>query len=115
VAPPLPDGIYKIKYTVSPNDLVFVEYYQLRLTQTLNTYNQQLCILELAACEPSVETRARLTELRLIKSFFDAAKVKAEDCHDPGLAMDLLLYAKRRLERYIGGCVDCNNHHQNHY
>lgn len=116
VAPALPDGIYKIKYSVSPNDLVYVEYYQLRLTQTLNTYNQQLCILELAACEPSVETRARLNELRLIKSFFDAAKVKAEDCHDPGLAMDLLLYAKKRLERYIGGCVDCHhNHNQNQY
>jgi len=111
----LPDGIYIIRYSVSPNDLVYVEYYQLRLTQTLNTYNQELCKIELAACEPSADIKARLSELRLIKSFFDAAKVKTEDCHDPGLGMDLLLYAKRRLERYIGGCKDCHNNHHHHY
>lgn len=112
VAPALPDGIYKIKYSVSPNDKVYVEYYHLRTTQTYNVYNQQLCKLELATCEPSVEVRARLNELRLIKSYFEAAKIKAEDCHDPNLAMELLLYAKKRLDKYIGGCKDC---HQNQY
>ena len=108
IAPALPDGIYRIKYSVSPNDKVYVEYYHLRMTQTYNVYNQQLCKLELATCEPSVEVRARLNELRLIKSYFDAAKIKAEECHDPNLAMELLLYAKKRLDKYIGGCKDCN-------
>jgi hypothetical protein len=112
VAPALPDGIYKLKYSVSPNDKVYVEYYHLRTTQTYNVYNQQLCKLEMATCEPSVEIRARLNELRLIKSYIDAAKIKAEDCHDPNLAMELLLYAKKRLDKYIGGCKDCN---QNQY
>ena len=65
--PALPDGVYKIKYSVSPNDQIYVEYYHLRLTQTYNIYNQQLCKLELATCEPPVEIRARLNELRLIK------------------------------------------------
>lgn len=112
VAPALPDGIYKLKYSLSPNDKVYVEYYHLRTTQTYNVYNQQLCKLELATCEPSVEVRARLNELRLIKSYIEAAKIKAEDCHDPNLAMELLLYAKKRLDKYIGGCKDC---HQNQY
>ena len=112
VAPALPDGLYKLKYSVSPNDKVYVEYYHLRTTQTYNVYNQQLCKLEMATCEPSVEIRARLNELRLIKSYIDAAKIKAEDCHDPNLAMELLLYAKKRLDKYIGGCKDCN---QNQY
>lgn len=112
IAPALPDGIYKIKYSVSPNDKVYVEYYHLRTTQTYNVYNQQLCKLELATCEPAVEVRARLSELRLIKSYIEAAKIKAEDCHDPNLAMELLLYAKKRLDKYIGGCKDC---HQNQY
>lgn len=112
VAPALPDGIYKLKYSLSPNDKVYVEYYHLRTTQTYNVYNQQLCKLELATCEPSVEVRARLNELRLIKSYIEAAKIKAEDCHDPNLAMELLLYAKKRMDKYIGGCKDC---HQNQY
>lgn len=106
-APALPDGIFKVKYSVSPNDSVYVEYYHFRMTQTYNRYNEQLCMLELAPCEPSVETRARLNELRTIKSFMEAAKIKAEQCHDPEMAMQLMLYAKTRLDKYIGGCKNC--------
>jgi hypothetical protein len=35
----IPDGIYIIKYSVSPNDIVFVEYNHLRITKALKTYN----------------------------------------------------------------------------
>ena len=112
IAPALPDGVYKLKYSVSPNDKVYVEYYHLRVTQTYNIYNQELCKLEISACEPSEQTKARLIELKLIKTFIETAKIKAEDCHDLNLAMELLLYAKKRLSSYIGGCKDCN---QNQY
>lgn len=106
-SPALPDGIFHVRYSVSPNDKVYVEYNFLRVTQTLNIYNNELCKLELAACEPTAEIRARLDELRLIKAYVDAAKVKVEDCNDPSKGMELLLYAKRRLDKYIGGCKNC--------
>ena len=55
----LPDGIYIIKYSVSPNDVVYVEYNHLRITKALKRYNEILCDLELAACEPPERTQAR--------------------------------------------------------
>jgi hypothetical protein len=98
----IPDGIYIVKYSVSPNDKVYVEYNHLRVTQFINRYNQKLCELEMHACEPSADIKAQLNELRLIKSFIDAAKVKVEDCHQNNEGMELLLYAQKRLMKMDG-------------
>lgn len=96
----LPDGIYTIRYSVSPNDKVFVQYHYLRICQILNKYFNELCKVELAACEPDADVKAQLDELRLIKSFIDAAKAKVEQCNDLQEGMELLMYAKYRIERY---------------
>lgn len=101
----LPDGIYVINYSVSPNSSVFVEYNHLRLTQTLNKYNNLLCQLELSGCEPGADIKEQLEELRLIKSFIDAAKAKVEYCHEPQAGMELLVYAQKRLNRYATECA----------
>lgn len=100
----LPDGIYTLKYSVSPNDKVFVQYHYLRVCQTLNKYYNELCKLELAACEPDPDVKADLDELRLIKSFIDAAKAKVEQCDDLQEGMELLMYAQQRLQKYAGNC-----------
>lgn len=96
---PLPDGIYTIRYSVSPNDKTFVEYQHLRITQTNNRYYNLLCELEMGACEPDADIKDRLEELSLIKSFIDAAVAKVEYCHEPEKGMELLAYAKKRLDR----------------
>lgn len=104
----LPDGIYTIKYSVSPNDKVFVQYHYLRTCMTNNKYFNQLCKLELAACEPQVEVKEDLAELRLIKSFIDAAKAKIEQCDDLQEGMDLFIYAQKRLHKFENnGCSNC--------
>jgi len=100
----LPDGIYRLKYSVSPNDKVYVEYNYLRVCQTLNKYYNELCKLEMAACEPDADLKADLDELRLIKSFIDAAKAKVEQCNELDEGMDLLMYAQKRLQKYAGDC-----------
>lgn len=100
----IPDGIYTIKYSVSPNSQVYVEYNYLRVCQTLNKYFNELCQLEMAACDPQPDVKADLEELRLIKSFIDAAKVKVEVCNNPQEGMELLIYAQRRLQKYAGDC-----------
>jgi hypothetical protein len=96
---PLPDGIYVINYSMSPNSAVYVEYNHLRVTQTVNRYYNLLCELEMSACEPDADIKEKLIELRLIKSFIDAAKGKVEYCHSPEAGMELLLYAKKRLDK----------------
>jgi len=108
---PLPDGIYTIRYSVSPNSAVYVEYLHLRVTQTNNRYHNLLCELEMAACEPDADVKEQLAELRLIKSFIDAAKAKVEYCHDGDAGMELLLYAKKRLDKITNNlCSDsCSN------
>jgi hypothetical protein len=95
----LPDGIYVINYSVSPNDKVYVEYNYLRVTQLLNKYYNILGQLELAACEPQADIKAVLTELRLIKSFIDAAQAKVEYTLTPISGMDIYIYAKKRLDK----------------
>jgi len=61
----------------------------------------------MAACEPDADVKEKLAELRLIKSFIDAAKAKVEYCHDPEAGMELLLYAKKRLDKITNNlCAD---------
>jgi hypothetical protein len=104
IAQTLPDGAYTVKYSVSPNDKVFVEYNFLNTCAFLNRYYTYLCQIELAACEPQPDVRAQLDELRLIKSFHDAAKAKIEQCNDVTAGMELFNYARKRLDRFGKNC-----------
>lgn len=106
---PLPDGVYHIRYSVNPNDKVFVEYKYLRVTSFIGKWNNYLCQLEMSTCEPSPDVKEALKELRLIKSFIDAAKAKVEYCHDVESGMALYNYAKERLEKFPDNCCSsCN-------
>ena len=102
---PLPDGIYIIKYSVSPNDIVYVEYNHLRITNALVRYNKALCTLDLAACEPSAKVQEKLEKLRMIKMYLDAAKAKVEFCLEAQQGMTLYNYAIKLLNKY--DCVNC--------
>ena len=93
------DGVYVVKYSLSPNDKVFVEYNFLRTTGGLNLYYSKLGKIQLSPTEPSSQDKALLMEMRLIKSFIDAAKAKVEYCHSPREGHDLYVYALRRLEK----------------
>lgn len=103
----IPDGIYTIHYSVSPNTQVFVEYRYLRITQTLNKYYKFLATVEMSSCEPDADVKALLDELTLIKNFIDAAKAKVEYGNDPETGIELLLYAQKKLTRLTGKCVTC--------
>lgn len=100
----LPDGIYIIKYSVSPNDVVYVEYNHLRITKALNRYNAALCSLDLAACEPPFKVQQQMEQLRKIKAYLDAAKAKVEFCQDNQKGMTLYNYAIKLLNKF-----DCKN------
>lgn len=103
----LPDGIYNIKYSVSPNDKVYVEYNYLRITETLNIYFGELCKLDISGCEPPVEIKNKLKELRFIKSLLDTAKVKVEYCDSSFQGMEIFLYAQKRLGKFSSPCLSC--------
>jgi hypothetical protein len=95
----LPDGLYVVRYSVSPNDAVFVEYNHLRMSKALNRFYKKLCTLDLGGCEPDAAVKCALHEFQLIRSFLDAAKAKVEVCHEPSKGMELFVYAERMIER----------------
>jgi len=104
-----PDGLYTIRYSVSPNDTVYVQYYHLRVTQLMNKYYKEICKIQLQSCEPTAEQHQKLHDLRYIKMYIDAAKAKAEYCHAPVQANEMYVYAEKLLAKYqTGCCVTCN-------
>ncbi len=93
----LSDGIYILKYSVSPNDQVFVEYNHLRITFALDKIQKILCRLDVSHCDPPDKTKKRLLELNVIKMMLLAAKAKVEFCLEPRSGMDIYNYALKQL------------------
>jgi hypothetical protein len=101
----IPDGVYIIRYSVSPNDIVYVEYNHLRISKALEIYNKVLCTLDISACDPPVKVKERLQELRLIRMYLDAAKAKVEYCQEPDKGMIIYNYALKLLNKM--NCINC--------
>jgi hypothetical protein len=101
----IPDGIYIIKYSVSPNDQVYVEYNHLRISKALNLYNKVLCQIDVNACDPPFVIKEKLEALRMIFMYLQAAKSKVETCHEPQKGMSLYNYAMKLLKKM--SCINC--------
>ena len=101
----LPDGIYIIKYSVSPNEYVFVEYNHLRITCAMHKYQEILCSLDLGACLPPDKTQTVMDQLGVIRRYLEAAKAHVEWCHNPKKGMELYRYAVKLLEKIL--CTTC--------
>jgi hypothetical protein len=95
----LPDGIYILKYSVSPANIVFVEYNHLRMSKTLQKWLKLLCSIEVSGCEPSPEVKEKLKRARMIRDMLYAAKAQVEVCHHPKKGMEIFSYACRELEK----------------
>ena len=105
----IPDGIYIIKYSVEPKNLVYVEYNHLRITTALNRVRAIYCELDLGACEPPTNIMNKLNQLRLVEQYLSAAKAYVEDCHNPKKGMELYTYAMKQLDKLSCGtsCGTC--------
>jgi hypothetical protein len=101
----LPDGIYVIKYSVSPNTIVYVEYNHLRIVLAMQQYQALICDLNLSDCSPIGDNLVRYNELMDIKNYLDAAVNAAEWCNNPKKAMVLYNYALKRLKKLK--CLNC--------
>ena len=100
----IPDGLYNIKYSVSPNELVVVEYNYLRVTNIYNTYFQELGSLEIHGCSVEQCIKDRLSDLREIKSYIDVAKAKVEYFNDVSTGIEIFKFAHKKLKAYSKGC-----------
>lgn len=94
----IPDGIYVARYSVSPNDIVFVEYNHLRITKQLNRLKQAYCTLDLDNCISSPEKKKELEKVRLASDYLNAAKSMVEICRQSKKGLDLYQKACKMLD-----------------
>lgn len=105
---PLADGVYKIRYSIKPNDSLWVEYEHLRIDNVLKTYFEARCALRLQACEPDSITTDRLSKLKKIKQYIDFAKSEVEVGHNRARGLELYDFANKLLTKYKNkDCLNC--------
>lgn len=97
--PALPDGIYNIKYSVSPNELVYTEFDFLRTQSFEIDLLNARCDIDLDTCTPSSDIIDQLKKLRDIEDYIKAAQgaVYGGDL-EKGAA--LYMYARTLFERF---------------
>lgn len=103
------DGVYIIRYSVSPNDKVYVEYNHLRITTALKKFEALLCCLDIKGCAPTSDLSKELNEIQLLMTMLKAAKANVEYCHKPGNGMDIYNYVMTKLSKIScrNGCSKC--------
>ncbi len=102
----LPEGIYKIKYSIKPNKYLSVEYDYLRNCQQFARYIAAVCRFFDKKCTFCDEDIKKLRkDLTWIKEVIDAAKFKVEECGDCGEGLELYNEANKLLSE-INGCFN---------
>lgn len=109
--PPVPDGVYILKYSINPNDKVWVEYTYLRNCQQLSRYYEALCKVDLEPCDNRIpEVEDAIKKLSIAKIYIDAAKALVELCNSPKKGAEIYDYANKLLgdvEKCVGKCKTC--------
>ena len=101
---PLPDGVYVIRLSYSPNDKLYVEYNHLRITCALNKINKILCCLDLSDCEPIEPVKTQIRKLKDLQIMLQGAKANVEYCHHPKKGMSIYNYVLNQLDKLACGC-----------
>lgn len=106
---PLPDGIYYIKYSINPNDKLYVDYYYLHNAQQYEEYIKAACSLFHSKFDLSKKDYAeKVKTLSSIKSLIDTAKYLGMYCEDPEGAKEVYNEAKEQLKKFNSdGCNNC--------
>ena len=105
--PILQDGIYHIRFSVSPNTAVYVEYNLMRITCTMNKWYKALCWINSLPCDPQNDVLVLLREMQLVHEQILTAKHLVEDLRDYENGMDMLKFARKKLDNLSRGCHTC--------
>lgn len=100
----LPDGIYKIRYSVDPNLSTMVEFNHFRVTALMKRFTQLSCKFTSKKCDYKKSEYKRLLD-KLIEIHFIIlnAKWKAEECLEKVEALALYEEAVTLLNDYDHG------------
>jgi hypothetical protein len=96
----LPEGNYTIKYSINPNDVLFVEYNYFHTCLTERRYFDAVCQYLEDRCDMTIsEKRERREKLDDIYSALKMSKISAEECNDVETADELLAEANDKLDK----------------
>lgn len=105
---PLPDGIYHIKYSIKPNDKLWIEYDWLRIESLVSSLNKKRADLKLQPCALDTVMKQRLEVLNEVEVFIKAAKGEVEYRHNRIKGLELYNYAKSLLNKFNQtNCLTC--------
>lgn len=101
MCPNIPDGIYQLYYTVSPNDKVFVGYQYLRIVSAINRLNGYLCKLQLPNCLPSQELTYELQNIDIIRNYLRSAQTNINDLHNQTDGINQYQFAISLMDKMV--------------
>lgn len=97
----LPDGLWRIKYSICPNDQLFIEKMFLKTDRIQCRYTQTFLSLDLSGNNEISEKDSRVALEKI--DFFMRGAVAASNNQNPKLAMDLYNKANNFLDDF-GNC-----------
>lgn len=98
----LPDGIYRIKYSICPNDKLYVERFFLKTDKLKCRYGAAFLNLDLNWME-SKEWKNKWNKLKEIEFYIDGA-IAASNDQNAKLATELYNKASKQLDKYETKC-----------
>lgn len=97
--PPLPDGIYKVRYTITPANVYFIDKTFLRTDKIESDLDYAFLKLEMMECDGQLKRQKKET-IDLIEFYIQGAIAAADQCALK-MATDLLGKARRLLDSFV--------------
>ena len=110
MCPNIPDGIYGIYYSVSPNTEVFVGYQYMRIVSAINRLNGYLCKLQLPNCLPGQELTYELQNIEIIRNYLRSAQTNVNDLHNFQDGMNQYRFAVELMNKMVTRKPYCTNY-----
>lgn len=112
---PLPDGIYKIKYSIAPAATNFIERTFLRVDQLQEKFDEAFMKLDMMECDKAIKTQSKV-DLNTIYFFINGAIAAANNCA-LDTATKLYDQAQKMLNNFVKNNCNCsgNNYVINFY
>ena len=95
---PLPDGIYKFRYSVTPSYQYYVEKTILRVDQLLQKFDELFLKLEFTKCDDKIKAQDEEL-LNTIETYIEGAIACANNCLDKR-AMELYHKIEKLIKEY---------------
>lgn len=112
---PLPDGIYTLKYSITPAITNYVEKTILRVDQLQERFDEAFMKLDMMECDKAIKTQAKV-DLNTIYFFIQGAIAAANNCAID-TANKLYAQASMMLNNFVKNNCNCsgNNYVINFY